>query len=134
MLSLCHAERLWDIMQSTDSVNAAAIARILQNELRNYVKKPQAKFVDISVVNWTNDQSPEVRHTIQDMGNWIESNQYDTHLPEFSPHGNKISLIKRFRTLSQQYYPYNSATGTQGNCGLKEAKDAIEIVFKEYIR
>lgn len=129
MLSRSDVELLWEVMSRCDDDNSAKIARIIRDDLNvNYINKksPQKKKISIDPRghDWLRLQSKEIRETAEDFGEWLAENSHDKSLPEFEK-GNKIPLIKRFRTLSESYF------GTL--CGLKDAKDCVEIVFGNYV-
>ena len=138
MLSMHDVQLLWEVMSRCDDTNSAKIARIIRDDLNgNYInKKKPAKRVNVIPEGheWLRNQSWEVRQTAEDMGEWLAENEtHNRYLEEFQ-NGNKIPLIKRFRTLSQAYCGTNATTGGPGACGLKEAKDAIETVFGRYVK
>lgn len=135
MLSMHDVQLLWEIMSRCDDTNAGKIARILQDDLKRYTNKPKTvkrpKLL-ADGAEWLSLQEWAIRKTTEDMGEWLVKNKENLHLDEFRS-GNKIPLIKRFRTLSQAYYSTTYDDKRQA-CGLKEAKDAIETVFGRYVK
>ena len=141
MLSMNDVQLLWEVMSRCDDVNSAKIARIIRDDLNGHyinkgkVAKPakHADEINSAAHEWLKHQEWAIRQTVEDMGEWLAENETNNRFLDEFRDGNKIALIKRFRMLSQAYYPTTYDDKPQ-YCGLKQTKDAIEIVFGRYLK